>query len=303
MRKLVIAIIFVGVVLYFSIAMKSGPIATSAPIVVAPSSLIDQTIKASKSPGVNATEQLQVQANATPVIKIQSSTDEYPITPIVPEADGEMGNSAAERIAALRHLGELNTAQLYSVLWQTIEGEALEADGFLEYILATLETRGDNNPGEVLAALVLNAATPALKRTALRLLSEACQELSVDAFRLALSDQDPATRQFALAYFDNMNAKAMYEAVAGAVLDQDRAVRLAAFSTLEEMYQFSPVWQVAESVLNDPDPHIRMRALEMLTYGGREVATGQLILALNDPDPNISKLAEDLLTGLSEGPP
>lgn len=302
MRKFIIAIVSAGVVFFFSIDTTRGPVATPAPIAEPPASLIDQTIITSKLDGVNASDQPQVLAKTSSLIKIHSVTDENPSSQIASEAEVDLPGSAAERVAELERLAELNTAQLYSVLWQSIESEMLDDDGFLEFILATLETRGDSNPGGVLAALVQNAPTPTLRRMALSLLSEACQELSTDSFRLALTDPDPATRQFALSYFDSMNAKAMFEAVASAVLDEDRAVRLAAFSTLEAMHQFSPIWQVAESVLNDPDPQVRMRALEMLSYGGREVATPQLILALNDPDPNISKLAEDLLTGLTEGP-
>jgi len=75
-----------------------------------------------------------------------------------------------------------------------------------------------------------------------------------------------------------------------------------AFSTLEEMHRFAPVWEVAELVLNDPDPKIRMRALELLTYGNHQLAIDHLVLALDDPNPAISDLALALLTELEQEP-
>ena len=104
-----------------------------------------------------------------------------------------------------------------------------------------------------------------------------------------------AIRRSALAFFDELGADALLDAVGDAVQDRNRAVRLHAFSTLEDMYEFAPVWEVADLVLDDPDPQIRMRALELLTYGDRQAAIDRLALALADPNPKISELAEDLL--------
>jgi HEAT repeat protein len=71
---------------------------------------------------------------------------------------------------------------------------------------------------------------------------------------------------------------------------------------MEEMYQYTPVWEVANLVTNDPDPQIRMRALELLTYGDRQAAIDSLTHALNDPNPKIYELAEALLAELEQGP-
>jgi len=207
-----------------------------------------------------------------------------------------------ERIAMLRRLADHNMEQIYSVLWQTLELDELEDADFHEFVLATLEELGDLAPGEILAALVQNAPTPALRMNALRLLAEASQELSLDSFNQALDDPDPAIRRSALAFFAELNANALLDAVADAVQDRDRAVRLVAFSTLEEMYKFTPVWDVANLLVHDPDPQIRMRALELLTYGGRQAATDQLVLALGDPNPRVSELAGALLSEFEQAP-
>ena len=137
---------------------------------------------------------------------------------------------------------------------------------------------------------------------ALRLLAQASQELSVDPFNQALDDPDPAIRRSALAFFDELGADALLDAVADAVQDRNRAVRMHAFSTLEDMYEFAPIWEVADLVIDDPDPQIRMRAMELLTYGDRQAAIDRLAPALTDPDPKISELAEDLLAELEQDP-
>jgi HEAT repeat protein len=207
-----------------------------------------------------------------------------------------------ERTAALWQLAEHNKAQLYAVLWQALEVEEPDDVDFHEFVLATLEERGDHAPGEILAALVQSAPTSALRLNALQLLAEASQELSVSSFNQALDDPDPAIRQSAQAFFSELNANALLDAVADAVMDRNRVVRLTAFSTMEEMYQYTPVWEVANLVTNDPDPQIRMRALELLTYGDRQAAIDSLTHALNDPNPKIYELAEALLAELEQGP-
>jgi HEAT repeat protein len=110
------------------------------------------------------------------------------------------------------------------------------------------------------------------------------------------------TRRSAQAFFDELSASTLLDAVADAVQDRDRVVRLVAFSTLEEMYEFTPVWDVADLVVHDPDPQIRMRALELLTYGGRQAAIDQLVLALSDPNPQVSELAGALLSEFEQAP-
>ena len=136
----------------------------------------------------------------------------------------------------------------------------------------------------------------------MRLITEACQELSIDLFNQALEDPDPAIRQLAQTFYTEISVDVLLEALAGAVLDNNQAVRLLAFSTLEEMYRFAPVWEVAALVLNDPDPKIRIRALELLTYRNHAFAIDQLALALGDPNPEVSELALALLTELEKDP-
>ena len=213
----------------------------------------------------------------------------------------EIGQKVAADVEPDQHsvllgrLAEDNIAKLYAVVWQTLEAGGLDDVDFHEFVLATLEERGNHAPGEVLAALVKTAPTPALRKSALRLLSEASQELSLDSFNRALDDPDPAIRQTALAFFDQMNTSALLDAVTDAVLDRNREVRLLAFSTMEDMYKFIPVWEAADRVVDDPDPQIRKRALELLTYGDRRLAIDRLELALGDPNPEINELAEALL--------
>ena len=204
------------------------------------------------------------------------------------------------RKAVLRRLAEDNIAKLYAVVWQSLEDEGLDDLEFHDFVLATLDEWGHDNPGEVLAALVKTAPTPALRKSALRLLSEASQELSLDSFNRAFDDPDPAIRQTALAFFDEMNANALLDAVTDAVLDRNRDVRLLAFSTMEDMYKFIPVWEAADRVVDDPDPQIRKRALELLTYGDRQLAIDRLELALGDPNPKINELAVALLAELEQ---
>jgi HEAT repeat protein len=126
--------------------------------------------------------------------------------------------------------------------------------------------------------------------------------LSVDLFNEALEDPNPAIRQSSREFLNEMGATEMFSAVTAAVSDSNQAVRLRALKALDEMHEFAPVWEVAETVVNDPDPEIRMLALELLTYGDRQRAIDRLILALGDPDPEIRELAEDLLDELDEGP-
>lgn len=199
-------------------------------------------------------------------------------------------------------LADHNLEQMYAVMWQELEFENTEDPGFQTFLLATLEKHGDLAPGEILAVLIQSATTTELKVDALRLLAEACQELTIAPFSQTTDDPDIATHQLALEFFDELSANVILDAVTDVLQNGDQRERLAAFTTLEEMHQFAPIWEAAYSVLDDPDPRIRMRAMEMLTYGDRQLAADQLALALSDPNPDISELAEKLLTGLEEAP-
>jgi HEAT repeat protein len=204
-------------------------------------------------------------------------------------------------IAALRQLADHNVAQLYRALWQSLDLDDPADAPFQAFVLATLDALYDQPPGEILAALIRNAPTPDLRRRALQLLAEASQELSVKAFRAALDDPNPSIRESGLKLFDELNLGTLLDSVDEAAQDRDQAVRLAALSTLEEMSGFSPVWEVAERLLDDADPKVRLRALELLTYGDQQAAIDQLVLALEDPDPVISERAEALLAELEQG--
>lgn len=199
-------------------------------------------------------------------------------------------------------LANQNLEWLYTVILQALESENSEEPGFQAFVLATLKMYGDLAPGEMLAMLIHTAPTTELQIDALRLLAEASQELSVANLYPGTEESGSAAAQFALEFFDGLNADAMLRAVTDVLENGDQRERLFALSTLEEMYQFAPIWEVAFSFLHDPDPQIRMRAMELLTYGDRQVATEQLLLALNDPNPDVSDLAGKLLIGLEERP-
>jgi len=299
MRKFLSAGLAVATVFYFLLTGYNGRVDTTVPKGVAPPQVAD-----SGDTPVEHGEELSDLPRAPDTRPPGSQTsplfDKYVAPALISGRTIPVAADLDERIATLRRLADHNRAQLYAVLWQILEVEEIEDTEFHRFILATLEERGDNAPGEILAALVQTAATPELRKSALRLLSEASQELSIDSFNQALEDQDPAIRRTALAFFDGLSANALLDAVAGAVLDRNRAVRLIAFSTLEEMYKFAPVWEVADLVVDDPDPQIRMRALELLTYGDRPAAIGRLALALGDPNPRVSELAGALLAELEQ---
>ena len=211
-------------------------------------------------------------------------------------------SSSADRKAALRRLAGHNEARLYAVLWQSLEADDPYDAAFREFALSVLAEQGEIPPGEILAALIRTAPTPALRRSALHLLAEASQELTVAPFNRALDDPDLALHRAASEFFEDLEVDTMLDAVADALLDRDRAVRLTAFSTLEEMHAMAPIRDVAELLLQDPDPGIRLRALELITYGDREGAVDRLLPALGDPNPRVSERAAALLTEYGHGP-
>lgn len=169
-------------------------------------------------------------------------------------------------------------------------------------MLATLAKNKNSGlgPGGILATLIQTAATTEMKVNALRLLAEASQELTLAPFNQAQIESNFAEAQLVLDLLDELNADAMLGAVTGVLQNGSQRERLAAFSTLEDMHMIAPVWEAALTVLNDPDPQIRMRAMELLTYGDQQAATDHLLAALSDPNPDVSDLAEKLLTGLEE---
>jgi HEAT repeat protein len=211
-------------------------------------------------------------------------------------------SSSADRKATLRRLAGHNEVRLYATLWQTLEADDPHDAAFRDFALSVLAEQGDIPPGEILAALIRTAPTAALRRSALHLLAEASQELTVAPFNRALHDPDLALHRAASEFFEGLEVDTMLDAVAGALLDRDRAVRLTAFSTLEEMHARAPFRDVAELLLQDPDPGIRLRALELITYGDREGAVDRLLPALGDPNPRVSERAAALLTEYGHGP-
>jgi hypothetical protein len=302
MRKLLILVLPVFAVLYFFLAEVGEPVYVTTPIAI--------TVQ----PGAGSSTKPAEPGDPDPSTPLRMPAISVPGNETLPPSDGHIGQPAASghnvattadpdaKTDALWRLADHNMAQLYAVLWQALELEEPDDADFYEFVLAILEELGDSAPGEILAALVQTAPTPALRLSALRLLAEASQELSIDPFNRALEDPDPAIRRSALDFFEELGANALLNAVADAVLDPNRAVRLIAFSTMEEMYKYTPVWEVADLVIHDPDPQIRMRALELLTYGGRQAATYQLVLALGDPNPRVSELAGALLSEFEQAP-
>ena len=302
MHKFLIAALSAVAIFYFFLAGVGEPGDETAPNVASPELAAGSGAKPVEPGDPNPSTPLRSPAMATPSSETLPPSDGHVDPPTTAEREVAVAADPDERIAVLLRLADRNMAQLYAVLWQTLELEVLEDADFREFVLATLEELGDHAPGEILAALVQTAPTPALRMNALRLLAEASQELSLGSFNQALDDPDPAIRRSALAFFNELSADALLDAVADAVQDRDLAVRLVAFSTLEEMYKFTPVWDVAKLLVHDPDPQIRMRALELLTYGGRQAATDQLVLALGDPNPRVSELAGALLSEFEQAP-
>jgi hypothetical protein len=302
MHKFLIAALSAVAIYYFFLAGIGDSVDETAPIATAPQLGAGSDASTAGPDDPDPSISWRMPAITAPGSETLAPSEGLAGAP--PTTDREVTAAADldERIATLWRLADHNMAQLYAVLWQTLELEGLDDADFHDFVLATLEELGDHAPGEILAALVQTAPTSALRMNALRLLAEASQELSVGSFTQALDDPDPAIRRSALAFFEELSANALLDAVADAVQDRDRGVRLVAFSTLEEMYEFTPVWDVADMVVNDPDPQIRMRALELLTYGGRQAAIDQLVLALGDPHPQVSELAGALLSEFEQAP-
>jgi len=285
MSKLLPAALTVVIALCLILAMVAEPVDGTAPVPSAPENPnLSTSMRLSALPALGS--------QARPLASWETSKMATPRRNVVTAAHTDF------RSAALRQLAELNLSQLYKAVLQTIEEEELDDADFYDFVMAILETRVDYSPGDVLAALVEKAPTPELRMQALQLLAQTSQELSVDALSQALDDPDAAIRRSAAALLDTLSVNALLNAVATAVSDSNQDVRMSAFSTLEEMYQFAPVWEVAELVLNDPDPQTRMRALELLTYGEEPLAIEHLELALLDPNAEVTELAQALLTEL-----
>jgi HEAT repeat protein len=191
---------------------------------------------------------------------------------------------------------------MYAMLWHSLENGDEEDVELQDFILDTLDGRFDETPGGMFSILLRTAPTPALRKEILRLLAESSQELSVGSLGRALDDPDPAVRQSAAASLGNLGVDALLDAMTDAVLDSDHSVRVTAFQTLEDMHGFAAIWDVGERVVGDPDPRIRRRALELITYGGAENAFDHLTRALRDPDPGVSELALALLAEFEDGP-
>lgn len=207
-------------------------------------------------------------------------------------------NERVHRSLSIWDMADQNLGQLFAVMWQVIEFENAEDADFQEFILETLEAHHELAPGDILAELIRTAPTTQMQVDTLRLLAEASQEIPVTP----LADPGDKTRQPANNIFDDLSVDELLITVADVIRKGNQRERLAALSTLEEMHRFAPIWEVAHTVLDDPDPQIRMRALELLTYGDRNEATTQLLIALGDPNPEISALAQKLLIGLEEAP-
>ena len=206
----------------------------------------------------------------------------------------------ADRLAGLERLAERNMESLSEVLWQTLESDDIDDAALRDLALARFNGADGQPPAEVLAAMFAAAPTARLRRQALDLLAEVSQELSFDALMQAIGDPDPAISGPAGDLYADLRIEALVDAVARAVEDDDWRVRQSALETLEEMHEFAPVGQLAALAANDPNPEVRMQALELLTLGDRQAAIDRLALALSDPNPKISELAEDLLEELEQ---
>jgi HEAT repeat protein len=298
MRKSLIAALSLVVAVFLFLAWTGERVDETAPIAAAP----DPGARPAESGESAPSTPLPESATEAPGSENKAPPDSDASPPLKSESPAATAIDLDEMAAEFNQLAEHNKAQLYNVLWHALDTGKMGSADFREFILATIEELGDDAPGKVLVALVQNAPTPALRESALRLLDEASGELSVDLFNEALEDPNPAIRQSSREFLNEMGATEMFSAVTAAVSDSNQAVRLRALKALDEMHEFAPVWEVAETVVNDPDPEIRMLALELLTYGDRQRAIDRLILALGDPDPEIRELAEDLLDELDEGP-
>lgn len=121
------------------------------------------------------------------------------------------------------------------------------------------------------------------------------------AFKQALGDPDPNISGLAQEVLEDLGTEALSEAVADTALDRDWEVRAAALRTLEDMHEFAPLEWVAASAMTDPEPQIRMIALELLAYGDPDEAMDTIDQALDDKDPKVRELAADLLHEFEQG--
>ena len=201
-----------------------------------------------------------------------------------------------------RSLADESLEQLYDDIWQAVEADSDAYANFQKFGPSAYKEDQNEAPGVILAELIRTAPTTDMQVDALRLLAEASQELWVSPSRLESDDSYAENHQLTMSLFDEHTVGGFLDVVAEVVENGNQRERMAALSTLEEMHQFAPIWEIAYSVLGDSDPQIRMRALELMTYGDLQVATEHLLTALSDPNPDISDLAEKLLTGLAEGP-
>ncbi len=209
----------------------------------------------------------------------------------------------ADRLAALQALTDRNRAGLQAALSDVLDDwgpEADDIDPFRDLVLDAIGLWGSGAPADVLAAIVMEAPTAELRLEALALLGQASQEVSADAFRQALRDPHPDINGLALDFFEGLDTWELTNAMTAAVQDRDPEVRHAALITLEDMQSFVPVGNIAELAATDPDPGVRMSALELLLAGDPAIAQDSLNEALSDPNPQVSELALDLLGELPQ---
>ena len=163
-----------------------------------------------------------------------------------------------------------------------------------------IESADDFAPAEELARRIGDAADSGQKIDALQRLADASLELTLSALREALRNPDPQISALARQLLDDARLEQLLNAVALAAQDPEPAVREAALATLEDMHEFSPIGFVAALVIGDPDPGIRMTALELIAGGDRELARSALHQATFDANPEVSELANDLLNELAQ---
>ena len=127
----------------------------------------------------------------------------------------------------------------------------------------------------VLLDTVQNGASPDLRSNALYELAERDNEQSFRAAQIAIRDEDDEVRETALDVLEGLS--------------------------LEERFEAASLELLAEAALTDPNPDLRIVALEMLAESEEDLALQVMQDAFDDPDAEVRKAALDLHEELESG--
>lgn len=192
------------------------------------------------------------------------------------------------------------------------EGEAFLAppdgptiDGLEHYLALTPAARA-GGPGAARLAAIVATADPAVSREALAMLDEdgaLAAELDADGGAALLAaarrrDRAPEFRARALGLAARRRLAGARE-TARALIETGDPIRAAAYRVLADLEGGLPAGDV-ERLLHDPDPQLRVVALELGHAGlGRETCR---VVMRDDPSPAVRLAAGRVLLGRADGP-